>query len=59
MSTRTTATLIAALAFTLAGAQAQTLPPLTQPDGALHPGWRYVGFPQQKAPIPPTLIEAG
>ena len=61
MNTWNTATLIAALAGTLAGAQAhaQTLPPLTQPDGALHPGWRYVGFPQQKAPIPPTLIEAG
>ena len=40
-------------------ATAQTLPPLTQPDGALHPGWRYVGFPQQKARIPPTVIEAG
>lgn len=40
-------------------ATAQTLPPLTQADGALHPGWRYVGFPQQKARIPPTVIEAG
>lgn len=59
MNTWTTATLLTALAGALAGAHAQTLPPLTQPDGALHPGWRYVGFPQQKAPIPPTLIEAG
>lgn len=40
-------------------ATAQTLPPLTQADGTLHPGWRYVGFPQQKARIPPTVIEAG
>jgi hypothetical protein len=40
-------------------AAAQTLPPLTQTDGSLHPGWRYVGFPKQKAPIPPTVIEAG
>lgn len=40
-------------------ALAQSLPPLTQPDGALHPGWRYVGFPKQKAEIPPTVIEAG
>ena len=40
-------------------ATAQTLPPLTQPDGTLHPGWHHVGFPQQKARIPPTVIEAG
>ncbi|WP_310564408.1 DUF3047 domain-containing protein [Hydrogenophaga sp.] len=40
-------------------ALAQALPPLTQADGALHPGWRYVGFPKQKAEIPPTVIEAG
>jgi hypothetical protein len=40
-------------------ATAQTLPPLTQADGTLHPGWRYVGFPKQKAQIPPTVIEAG
>ena len=38
---------------------AQSLPPLTQADGSLHPGWRYVGFPKQKAAIPPTVIEAG
>lgn len=40
MNTWTTATLLTALAGALAGAHAQTLPPLTQPDGALHPGWR-------------------
>lgn len=38
---------------------AQTLPPLLQPDGALHPGWRIVGFPKKKADIPPTLFESG
>ena len=43
----------------LPAALAQSLPPLTQPDGSLHPGWRYVGFPKQKAAIPPTVIEAG
>lgn len=51
--------LIALVAFLPLVAAAQPLPPLTQPDGALHPGWRYVGFPKQKAPIPPTVIEAG
>ena len=50
---------IVLLALLPLAAHAQTLPPLTQPDGALHPGWRYVGFPQQKARIPPTVIEAG
>lgn len=51
--------LIALVALLPLVAAAQTLPPLTQPDGALHPGWRYVGFPKQKAQIPPTVIEAG
>ena len=46
-------------AVALPAALAQSLPPLTQADGALHPGWRYVGFPKQKAQIPPTVIEAG
>lgn len=59
MNAWTTALLITALTGALAGVQAQTLPPLTQANGALHPGWRYVGFPKQKAQIPPTLIEAG
>lgn len=59
MNTWATASLITVLTGALAGVQAQTLPPLTQPDGALHSGWRYVGFPKQKAQIPPTLIEAG
>ncbi|MDQ7746729.1 DUF3047 domain-containing protein [Hydrogenophaga pseudoflava] len=59
MNAWTTALHITALTGALAGAQAQTLPPLTQANGALHPGWRYVGFPKQKAQIPPTLIEAG
>lgn len=46
-------------AMALPAALAQSLPPLTQADGAVHPGWRYVGFPKQKADIPPTVIEAG
>lgn len=46
-------------AMALPAALAQSLPPLTQPDGALNPAWRYVGFPKQKAAIPPTVIEAG
>lgn len=46
-------------AMALPAALAQSLPPLTQADGSLHPGWRYVGFPKQKAQIPPTVIEAG
>lgn len=50
---------IVLLALLPLAAAAQTLPPLTQADGSLHPGWRYVGFPQQKARIPPTVIEAG
>lgn len=40
-------------------ALAQTLPPLVQADGAIHSNWRYVGFPKEKSPIPPTVIEAG
>ncbi|MGM9426156.1 DUF3047 domain-containing protein [Hydrogenophaga sp. MI9] len=50
---------VAALLLAMQQAQAQTLPPLVQPDGALHAGWRYVGFPKKKADIPPTLFEAG
>lgn len=46
-------------AMALPAALAQSLPPLTQAEGAVHPGWRYVGFPKQKADIPPTVIEAG
>lgn len=46
-------------ALVLPVALAQPLPPLLQADGALHPGWRYVGFPKQKAAIPRTVIEAG
>lgn len=46
-------------AMAVPAALAQSLPPLTQADGAVHPGWRYVGFPKQKADIPPTVIEAG
>lgn len=48
--------LVSASLLPLAAA-AQTLPPLTQADGTLHPGWRYVGFPKQKAQIPPTVFE--
>lgn len=54
---RTLAALSGALMLPVA--LAQSLPPLTQADGSLHPGWRYVGFPKQKAAIPPTVIEAG
>lgn len=59
MNTPLRALVALAGAMALPAALAQSLPPLTQPDGALHPGWRYVGFPQQKARIPPTVIEAG
>ena len=38
---------------------AQTLPPLLQPDGALNPAWRFVGFPKKKADLPATRFEAG
>jgi hypothetical protein len=38
---------------------AQALPPLTQPDGALNPAWRYVGFPKKAANLPATRFEAG
>jgi len=44
---------------TVFAAHAQSLPPLTQADGALHPAWRYVGFPKKKADIAPTQFEAG
>ncbi len=54
---RTLLALLAALVLPVA--LAQPLPPLLQADGTLHPGWRYVGFPKQKADIPPTVIEAG
>ena len=56
---------IKALAFalllisTLPDAHAQALPPLLQADGALHPGWRFVGFPKQHADLPPTRFEPG
>ena len=50
-------TLLSALLPLVAGAQ--TLPPLTQPDGALNPAWRFVGFPKKKADLPATRFEAG
>ncbi len=59
MNTPLRALVALAGAMALPAALAQSLPPLTLPDGALHPGWRYVGFPKQKAQIPPTVIEAG
>lgn len=40
-------------------AASQTLPPLLQPDGALNPAWRFVGFPKKKADLPATQFEAG
>lgn len=54
-------------AMTVAMAAAQTtLPQATPPSlsplvrqGQLGEGWRYVGFPKQKADIPPTLFLAG
>lgn len=49
-------TLLSALLPLVAGAQA--LPPLTQPDGALNPAWRFVGFPKKKADLPATRFEA-
>lgn len=39
--------------------RAQTLPPLLQPEGALNPAWRFVGFPKKKADLPATRFEAG
>lgn len=50
---------LALVALLPLAAAAQALPPLLQADGALHPGWRYVGFPKQKADLPPTHFEAG
>ena len=54
-----------AMAVAMAAAQT-TLPQATQPtlsplvrQGQLGEGWRYVGFPKQKADIPPTLFLAG
>ena len=35
------------------------LPPLMQPAGSLNPAWRFVGFPQQHTPLPPTRFDAG
>jgi Protein of unknown function (DUF3047) len=40
-------------------AAGQAMPPLTQPDGALNPAWRFVGFPKKKADLPATRFEAG
>ena len=51
--------LVAGIALPLAAQTAPPLPPLLQGDGALHPGWRFVGFPKQKADLPPTRFEAG
>jgi hypothetical protein len=38
---------------------AQPQPSLLQPDGALNPAWRFVGFPKKQADLPPTRFEAG
>jgi len=35
------------------------LPPLLLADGALHPGWRIVGFPKQHTDLPVTRFEPG
>lgn len=43
----------------LTNVQAQTLPMLTTSDGQLNNAWRFVGFPSQHKPLPPTLFEAG
>lgn len=40
-------------------AQPPELPPLLQTSGGLNPAWRFVGFPQQHTPLPPTRFEAG
>ena len=50
---------VAALLLAMQQAQAQSLPPLVQPDGTLHASWRIVGFPKKKADIPATRFEAG
>jgi Protein of unknown function (DUF3047) len=49
----------ALLALLPLAAVAQTLPPLLQPDGALNPAWRFVGFPKKQADLPATRFEAG
>lgn len=38
---------------------AQGLSPLLDPQGAIHPAWRVVGFPQSRQPIPLTRFEPG
>jgi hypothetical protein len=50
------------VALTLAAAgmaqAAPPLPPLLQADGALHPAWRFVGFPKRHSDLPATRFEA-
>lgn len=50
---------LALVALLPMAAVAQALPPLLQPDGALNPAWRFVGFPKKQADLPPTRFEAG
>ena len=49
----------ASLALSAPSAHAQQLSPLLQADGALHPSWRFVGFPKKQAALPPTRFEPG
>jgi hypothetical protein len=51
--------LLAFCAFLPLSVCAQALPPLLQPDGALNPAWRFVGFPKKQADLPPTRFEPG
>ena len=53
------AALLLAGALPAVRAQSQALPPLLQADGAIHPGWRFVGFPKQHSDLPPTRFEPG
>lgn len=54
------------LAFGAHGTWAQPAPPpelplllQTQATGELNPAWRFVGFPAQHTPLPPSRFEAG
>ena len=54
--------LLASLLGTSVWAQALTPPelsPLVTAAGSLNPAWRFVGFPQQHTPLPPSRFEAG
>jgi len=54
--------LLASILGSSVGAQTPNpleLSPLVTAAGNLNPAWRFVGFPQQHKPLPPTRFEAG